>query len=397
VLDALRGFDVLLMLFVNEVAKVPGAPGFLRHKTRDVDGMTLTDAVFPAFLFIVGMAVPLALARRVSRAGRRAAFGHVLRRTLALLLIGVLMVNAEEQVASGGGLSPDLWNVLMTLGVFLTFWARPSPRGRWDPPRLLGAGLLLASIVLYRTEGGSGILQIRPYWWGILGLIGWAYLVAGSLYLVAEDELAVYLGALGVLCAVCLADEAGDMAWIAAVRPYLEIGRLVASHAAVAVSGVVLGLIVGRARASGVRPPRILALVAFYAVGLLAAAALLHSLHGLDPAFWVNKIRATVPWCLFSAGGTALLWAALSGLEEVGFSKWPRLVRTAGENALVAFLLAPMVLSLFELGAALLRTPSPTEAFGRPLWLGLLWCGVFAWGIVLASGGLRRRGLRLQL
>ena len=66
-IDLLRGADVLLMLFVNEVAGVTGAPAFLLHKGADADGMTITDLVFPAFLFIVGIAVPFALGGRRRR------------------------------------------------------------------------------------------------------------------------------------------------------------------------------------------------------------------------------------------------------------------------------------------------------------------------------------------
>ena len=64
-IDLLRGADVLLMLFVNEMAGVTGAPAFLLHMPADADGMTITDVVFPAFLFIVGMAVPFALGGRL--------------------------------------------------------------------------------------------------------------------------------------------------------------------------------------------------------------------------------------------------------------------------------------------------------------------------------------------
>ena len=66
-IDLVRGADVLLMLFVNEMAGVRGTPAFLRHRPPDADGMTITDVVFPAFLFIVGMSIPFALG------GRRAA------------------------------------------------------------------------------------------------------------------------------------------------------------------------------------------------------------------------------------------------------------------------------------------------------------------------------------
>jgi heparan-alpha-glucosaminide N-acetyltransferase len=397
VLDALRGLDVLLMLFVNEVAGVPGAPSFLRHKTRDVDGMTLTDGVFPAFLFIVGMAVPLALGARLRRDGRRGAFLHVLQRAAALLLLGVLMVNAEEQVGAVHGLPPEFWNVLMTLGALLAFWVRPSARRTWDGPRLAGVALLVASFLLYRTDGGVGFIQIRTQWWGILGLIGWAYLVAGSLYLVAGDELGVHIGALGVLCALCLADEAGNLAWLAAVRPYLEVGRLVASHAAIAVAGVGFAILGSRARNAEAPGRGVLRAGILYAAPLLAAAALVHSLHGLDPAFWVNKIRATVPWCLFSAGGTCLVWTALSALEGAGVSRWPRVVRIAGENPLLAYLLAPLALSVFQVAADLASVPNPYEALRSPLSVGLLRSAVFAWAIVVSSGFLRGKGLRLQL
>ena len=73
-IDLLRGADVLLMLFVNEVAGVAGAPAFLRHKGAADDGMTITDLVFPAFLFVVGMAIPFALGSRL-RARREPARG----------------------------------------------------------------------------------------------------------------------------------------------------------------------------------------------------------------------------------------------------------------------------------------------------------------------------------
>ena len=124
-IDTLRGLDVLLMLFVNEVAGVPGAPAFLRHAPGDADGMTITDVVFPAFLFIVGLAIPFALGARRSRGEPPAAvWRHVFGRALALLVIGVLMVNAELDPGRGP-LPPAVWNMLMTVAVVMV-WAAPA-------------------------------------------------------------------------------------------------------------------------------------------------------------------------------------------------------------------------------------------------------------------------------
>src|SRR5688500_6700248 len=130
-IDLVRGLDVLLMLFVNEMAGVRGTPGFLLHMPASADGMTLTDTVFPAFLFITGMAIPLALRGRLAREPRGAVWRYVLARGASLLAIGVLMVNAER--ARDDGLVPaPLWNILMTLTVLLV-WSAPdssAPRRR---------------------------------------------------------------------------------------------------------------------------------------------------------------------------------------------------------------------------------------------------------------------------
>ena len=64
-IDALRGLVVFAMIYVNDIAGVSGeiVPAWMRH-FRGPDGMTFVDLVFPAFVFIVGMSVPLALGAR---------------------------------------------------------------------------------------------------------------------------------------------------------------------------------------------------------------------------------------------------------------------------------------------------------------------------------------------
>ena len=116
-MDLVRGADVWLMLFVNEMAGVKDTPAFLRHLPATADGMTITDVVFPAFLFITGMAIPLALGARLSRGDSRAAvWRHVLGRTAILLVLGVLMISAEHASANAI-LPPAAWNLLMTAAV----------------------------------------------------------------------------------------------------------------------------------------------------------------------------------------------------------------------------------------------------------------------------------------
>src|ERR1051325_10138934 len=102
-IDVLRGLPMLVMMFVNDLHGVQGAPAWMKHvQPSDSDGMTFVDVVFPAFLFIVGMSIPFAIGRRLEQGERLAAvLGHIFYRTLGLLVIGFFMVNSETISKTG--------------------------------------------------------------------------------------------------------------------------------------------------------------------------------------------------------------------------------------------------------------------------------------------------------
>src|SRR5436309_7344933 len=85
--DALRGLTILLMIFVNDLGR--GAPSWMHHiQPPRADGMTLADIVFPFFLFIVGVSIPLALERsRAAGLSTWTQLGHILTRSAGLLLM----------------------------------------------------------------------------------------------------------------------------------------------------------------------------------------------------------------------------------------------------------------------------------------------------------------------
>ena len=84
-LDAFRGLTVLLMILVNLQGN--GDAAFAEMKHADWHGLTLADVIFPWFLFIVGLSVPLALDRAQSGSPWPAVF----RRTMMLFTLGVLL------------------------------------------------------------------------------------------------------------------------------------------------------------------------------------------------------------------------------------------------------------------------------------------------------------------
>jgi predicted acyltransferase len=405
--DLVRGLDVLLMLFVNEMAGVTGTPAFLLHVPANADGMTITDVVFPAFLFITGMAIPLAVGARLRRGQSRAqVWWHIVTRSLGLVVIGVFMVNAEHGAAPGL-LSPHVWNVLMTVAVLLV-WQSPAEAtgvGRGFSRafrRLAGPGIGLGSLIvlafLYRSTEVSGIIQVRPQWWGILGLIGWAYLAASTVYLLAGDRPGVLLGVAALLYALYFADALAIVPGLAAVRRYFHLGSVVGSHGALVLTGTVLSAWLARHRERGEPTGTFLWRAATYGAVLAGAGLVLHEFRDVHQAFWINKPMATPAWCLISAAWTVAAWAALFFVADVkNWRRWPSVVTIAGENALLTYLLAPLALSLLALSAAATGGVNLYAALGGTLVVGTVRSIAFAWVIVRLCGWLRTHGVRVQI
>jgi heparan-alpha-glucosaminide N-acetyltransferase len=65
-IDIMRGFNLILMLFVNDLF-VEGVPAWLGHRPSNFDGIGLVDWVFPGFMFMVGMSIPYALGNRMMK------------------------------------------------------------------------------------------------------------------------------------------------------------------------------------------------------------------------------------------------------------------------------------------------------------------------------------------
>ena len=396
-IDVLRGLTILVMLFVNDVGGVAGAPAWMKHVfPSTADGMTFVDVVFPAFLFIVGLSLPTALERRLSRGESKAAVaGHVLLRTCSLLVIGVLMVNTEN-ISENGILHPAVWQLLMYAGVCL-IWIKAADKNRWNPlwRRAAGAVLLIILALLYRGEPGA--VGLRTQWWGIIGLIGWAYAVTAVLYLALKRNALGFAGAVVLLYCVYLAHAAGFFGFLGETfNRWIAIGPALGSHAAITASGALLGLtLLPPARPHG---SRIRSALLFAAV-LGGAAVLLHSLNGAHPAFIYNKNAATPPWCLLSSAWTAAMFALIYWLVDVkGWGKFTRILASAGQNALFAFILGPIAYALLGLLPGLLGGADPWWGWlGGNAAVGIIRSLVFASAATCLTAWLQRRGKALRV
>lgn len=89
-LDVFRGITIAGMTLVNNPGSWAHIYWPLEH--AEWSGWTPTDLVFPFFVFIVGVAIPLAFARRVEAGGtKRDLYWKIIRRTLIILAVAMLL------------------------------------------------------------------------------------------------------------------------------------------------------------------------------------------------------------------------------------------------------------------------------------------------------------------
>src|SRR5947209_4277763 len=89
-LDVFRGLTIAGMILVNNPGTWDAIYSPLEHSKWD--DWTPTDLVFPFFLFIVGVSVTLALARRAESGGsKRDLYWKIIRRTFIIFALGLLL------------------------------------------------------------------------------------------------------------------------------------------------------------------------------------------------------------------------------------------------------------------------------------------------------------------
>ena len=85
-LDAFRGLTIAAMILVNNPGTWSSIYGPLRH--AEWHGITPTDYIFPFFLFIVGVAIPVAFTKRLAESPKRELYRKILFRSAAIFASG---------------------------------------------------------------------------------------------------------------------------------------------------------------------------------------------------------------------------------------------------------------------------------------------------------------------
>lgn len=305
-IDIFRALTMLLMLWVNDFAGMTGIPHWLCHAAADEDMMGFSDLVFPAFLFCVGLSLPYAIEGRLKK-GQSIPdiILHIFLRTLALVVMGLFSMNSG---GIEGGLSGQWFKILMVIGFFLV-WNEKSPTV-WM--RVAGVALL-SGLVAYRYAFGH---PIRVGWWGILGLIGWAYLASSLVYLIVRKSFAWSVVALAVFLALMTTFFAG-----VSKLGFYPGGW---THVALVYSGVVVAQMMKRRN---------------FILSSIVCGALAFLLGFLCHQVWIiSKIQATPTWYFYCIAAFLPVLAVVYWLSDRnGWTAWARPVKAAGTATLTCY------------------------------------------------------------
>ena len=310
-LDAFRGLTIAGMILVNN----PGDWGHVYRPLRHAPwhGWTPTDLVFPSFLFIVGVAIPLALGKRLERGDPPSALlAKVVRRSVLIFALG-LVLNAFP-----------FDRPLSTLRV-------PGVLQR------IAVCYLAASLIFLKTgvRAQAGIMVgLLLGYWGLMTLVPVPEFGAGDLS--RPNNLAAWI-------------DRGLLPGHIYKKDYDPEGLL---STLPAIATTLIGVLTGRWLATS-RP------IAERVAGVFAAGTVSYLLGwAWGAAFPLNKALWTSSFTLYSAGLSLLIFGLCAWLIEVeGVKRWSWPFVIFGSNAIAAYVLSGVGLRV----ASMVTVGGPSE------------------------------------
>ncbi|RPE05670.1 DUF5009 domain-containing protein [Chitinophaga lutea] len=383
-IDITRAITMLMMIFVNDLWTLHDIPAWLEHTAANDDGMGLADTVFPAFLFIVGMSIPYAIASRIKKGDNRLRLvRHVLERSVALLVMGLFLVNGEYINGPLTGIGKGGWNVLSCICFILIWNQYPQRFPRLAVNILKGVGIVALALLAYIYRGGEAGITFSTHWWGILGLIGWAYLVTALIYVLGRGSLTVNFVAWVIFIGCSMLAHGGVTSSGSILRTLLDPLEDGAMPTLV-LAGVIVSQLFRQYAAAG-KWQAVTAVLSAIAVVWLAAGFVTR------PVWGISKILATPSWVLICSGITTFLFIAIYWLCDLkNKASWFDIIRPAGSDTLLCYLVPYFVYAL--MGAAGLFGVIQLGGI-----VGLFKSLLFAIVVIQIARGLTKAGIRLKL
>ena len=384
-IDAFRAVTMFLMIFVNDLDGVPNTPQWLKHAAVMDDALGLADTIFPAFLFIVGLSIPYAFQKRRERDNSKIPM-RIISRSFALIFIGFFHANMETYNEATTILPKPVWESLATFSFFFIFLDYGKTTSKLKQYLLQGLGivLLITMCVLYKSSD-PGHPWLHLTWWGILGLIGWAYLVCAFIYYYSNGVLWVQAAAWLFFMFFNIDFHFGMLDFLSGIQKYMWIAGNGAMQA-FTMAGVFVSVLYIRLTQNKE--------IKMLWVALILMAVILFNLGFIVRYFsgGISKARDTPSWVLICTGISLVIYAGFVFLVDFKHKyNWFKIIEPAGTNTFTCYLLPFLFYPLYQM-----------TDLGYPEYLdqgtgGLIRCLIFAFVIVWLTGLLEKINVRLKI
>lgn len=303
-IDTLRGLDMFLIsggsaffIAIFTFLKCPDLAAQCEHVPWS--GFHSHDLIFPLFLFLVGISMPISITKRLEKGdSRKTVFLHVIKRSIILYLLGLVY----------NGFFDFDFEALRYVGVL---------------PRIAFTYLIAAFIFMNTKKKGQII------WTSVLILGYWLVLLLvpvpgfGAYNLTPEGNLCAYIDQRflpGSFCCYEFGDNEGLLSNIPAI------------------ASVLIGALSGELLLSKITPNK--KIKRFLIAGsLMIILALLWST--VCP---INKIMWTSPYILLTSGLSLFLICLFYWIIDVkGYTKWTFPFRVYGLNAITIYVAAKII------------------------------------------------------
>jgi predicted acyltransferase len=384
-IDAFRAVTMFLMIFVNDLDGVPNTPEWLKHAGITEDALGLADTIFPAFLFIVGLSIPYAFAKRKTQDNAQIPL-RIVTRSFALIFMGFFHANMETYDEVNTLLPKPVWDSLATFSFFFIFLDYSRWASKLKRYLLQGFGviLLVAMCVVYKSSD-PGHSWLHLTWWGILGLIGWSYLLCALIYYYSNGVLWVQAAAWLFFMFFNIDFHFGMLDFLSGVQKYVWIAGNGAMQA-FTMAGVFVSVLYMRLNAS--KEMKMLW------VAMILMAVILFNLGFIVRYFsgGISKARDTPSWVLICTGISLVVYAAFVFVVDLKQKNgWYKIIEPAGTNTFTCYLLPFLFYPLYQM-----------TDLGYPEYLdqgtgGLIRCLIFSFVIVWLTGLLSKINIRLKI
>jgi len=338
-IDVLRALTMLLMIFINDASSVSGIPTWLDHAKETEDALGFADTIFPAFLFIAGLSIPLAIKSRISKGDSTwQVLFYIISRSAALLIMGFYHVNLENYSAAAI-LPKAIWEILITLCFFMIWLDYPETMAKAKKYAIMGSGLalLIALGVIYKGGDLAHPLWMQTSWWGILGIIGWAYLICALVYYFSKGKLTTLIVIWALFAAMNIASHTFlDHDFLPIIG---DCSAVVLTMGGVVIIGLYSHLVKIE------KTQKLWLLFGIIGIVFIAGGLIIRPY-----TEGISKIRSTPAWIFISSGLTILMFELFIYLVDIkGKINWFKAIRPAGTSTLTCYLIPYFQVALLEL------------------------------------------------